>query len=461
MESIYDKAKNGTLNASDLVGKEKELNAVDPKSKLTPLGVAAWNGHYKQVRMLLQNGADPNGVDPTGTPSRPPLWVAASRTKNNAGQIVQVLLHYGADPSKPSEFDENAPPLLGAVKRGRSQRLITALVDAGASPEVENNKGESAREWATTRKDRKILAALIPSPKRSTNRLDALLLLSGLMLFIVAWVNEEHRKKAVAAGALALMGGVIKQRFDWSGLLDNLIPESLRESKNVDQFREDILKYITDTHLDHDSGSMIEGSRMQRQNELCQQITSITTRLVPDNEGIELRFINKETESNMSKPSLDTINDIMMSLDCDGWTEIGTNLKKKILEELVYKPLRNGTFKRPVLVSIITDGCPMGPSRTPERHDTLKKTILECGQLLQQYGYSPKVVRFQISQIGTDRDARDFLIALDSDPDLREVLYCTAQRLDTEFEKWAENEWRLEQWLLQLLMGPIMDADAV
>jgi hypothetical protein len=135
---------------------------------------------------------------------------------------------------------------------------------------------------------------------------------------------------------------------------------------------------------------MKEGSRREHQSQLVQRITSITTRIVPDNEGIELRFINEPTTVSMSKPTEKTIEAVMAALPLDGWTEIGTNLKKKVLEDVVYKPLRNKTFKRPVLVSIITDGHPTGPGSSPEKTDTLKNVILECGSVLKQNGYEPK-----------------------------------------------------------------------
>lgn len=135
---------------------------------------------------------------------------------------------------------------------------------------------------------------------------------------------------------------------------------------------------------------MKKDRRNEHQNELVQRITSITTRLVPDDEGIELRFINQATNLSMSKPSLDTINSIMNDMPLNGWTEIGTNLKQKVLDEVVYSPLKNQTFKRPVLISIITDGHPQGDQGTREEKDTLKDAILECGKILEEHGYDPK-----------------------------------------------------------------------
>jgi hypothetical protein len=136
---------------------------------------------------------------------------------------------------------------------------------------------------------------------------------------------------------------------------------------------------------------MMRDMRYQHQADLVARITPITTQLVPDDEGIELRFINKEVEPRMSKPDLDTIGKVMADTIFDGWTEIGTNLKKKILQDIVYAPAKSNALKRPVLISIITDGDPRGPNNsTPERRDTLKAAILECGTILRDNGYDPK-----------------------------------------------------------------------
>jgi hypothetical protein len=128
---------------------------------------------------------------------------------------------------------------------------------------------------------------------------------------------------------------------------------------------------------------MKEDERAQSQKELVKRIASITTRLVPDREGIELRFINHETT--FSKPNMNQIEIIMSDVRLDGWTEIGTNLRRKILEPLVREPLNSRRLSRPLLISIITDGHP-----TKESEDSLKNAILECGRLLQTNGYNPE-----------------------------------------------------------------------
>lgn len=69
--------------------------------------------------------------------------------------------------------------------------------------------------------------------------------------------------------------------------------------------------------------------------------------------------------------------DVVKPLTWQGDTPIGTNLKSKVLEPLVYSKLPND-LKRPLLVSIITDGMP-----DKEPRNTLVDVIAECGNKLE------------------------------------------------------------------------------
>lgn len=65
-----------------------------------------------------------------------------------------------------------------------------------------------------------------------------------------------------------------------------------------------------------------------------------------------------------------------------GETTIGTNLRSKILEPLVYRKLQLKTFARPLLISVISDGDP-----TIENSGVFVEAIKECGIKLEQAGY--------------------------------------------------------------------------
>ncbi|OJJ31938.1 hypothetical protein ASPWEDRAFT_53695 [Aspergillus wentii DTO 134E9] len=508
MDTIYQLARNGTLSATDLERTDRSgIDFLDPKSSLTPLGVAVWHGHVETVKLLLQHEADPNGVEG----ARPPLWVAAARTRKNAGRLIQILLDRGANAAKPSPVpgDRGSTPLLSAVKNRLSPEIISELVDHGADPDEKINR-HSARDIAEGKRQRKLLQAMRPRKQRNTTRILEVGKILAFLISVVYCANMCIHGAAAVCVEVATVGVVahdaIKRRFGMTGKLDDQLSEAILEQKEKEELLEDMTKFINDSHLDlffppehsflktvvekavnlkkdpdntldtkdltrvalyqpvlycDDSGSMKEGQRIEHQRDVVQRITNITTRIVPDGEGIELRFINEPTTPEMTRPSLDTIEAIMGGVPFNGWTEIGTNLRRRVLEDAVYAPLNGDGLQRPVLVSIITDGYPVGPQGTPERSETLKGAILECGRVLRQHGYHPNVVRFQISQIGNDPEADRFLAGLSDDPDLEDVLYCTTERLDDKFRTMRNNEARLEQWLLELLMGPIIDGDRV
>ncbi|KAL7936153.1 hypothetical protein V8C35DRAFT_278376 [Trichoderma chlorosporum] len=505
MTSLFHLALQGTLAESHLQGKEKEIDAVDEETMYTPLGAAVHSNHQNNVRLLLKNGANPNGAPG----SRPPLWIAAARTKGSIDTIVGILLAHQVDVNKADPVVKNTA-LHALVQRCRNEddlEVIEALVNAGADPKATNERGESAESLAAKRNDKKLLAILTPDKQKKSHIKDVIMI-ACLILFAVSWANRNTLgtiATAVAATAAAAFGP-IKRRFKMLGRRSRRVPhhiaEKLEKTATAKAFKDEMHAYIKEAHLDQffkddkfldhvitkavdleadpkttvnvhdlarlslyqpvlycdDSGSMEQDNRIKIQADLCERITSLTTRLVPDDTGIELRFINAPNEPRMSKPSCKLVNDILLNIPYSGPTEIGLNCKAKILEEVVYRPIREERFNRPVLISILTDGCPGGFDGSDEKHDTLKEVILECGEFLEACKYNKKVVRFQISQIGCDESSKEFIRSLAFDPALRDVLYCTTRQLDGNFKELRDNERRLEQWLLKLLMEPIVNA---
>lgn len=143
--------------------------------------------------------------------------------------------------------------------------------------------------------------------------------------------------------------------------------------------------------------------RWESQKNLIKRITKITTRILPEGEGVALRFINQDVpdSSNLNLEGIGKIID-PMSWKPGGNTEIGTYLRSKILEPLVYSKLESKKLERPILVSIITDGKP-----EPEDRSELVKSIVECGQKLQGAGYPRESASLdsQISLLFSFRDA--------------------------------------------------------
>jgi hypothetical protein len=138
------------------------------------------------------------------------------------------------------------------------------------------------------------------------------------------------------------------------------------------------------------SGAEPNVTRMNVQATLVERIASICTRLVPDDLGVHLRFINTKLSTTADNLRMDGIRTQMAQVQADGSTELGTNLRKQILEPFVYNP-PGGKMTRPLFVSIITDGIPEGPRGiTPERTDTLKQEIIECNKYLRRKGLSER-----------------------------------------------------------------------
>lgn len=142
--------------------------------------------------------------------------------------------------------------------------------------------------------------------------------------------------------------------------------------------RSDTVRVADASYVD-DSTSMKREGRWDSQNQLINRIARVTTRILPEGEGVYMRYINQEIPSSDSLKFEDLL-DVVRPLTWGGDTPIGTNLKSKILEPLVYSKLPND-LKRPLLVSIITDGMP-----EPEPRSTLVDAIAECGDKLEAAG---------------------------------------------------------------------------
>lgn len=124
--------------------------------------------------------------------------------------------------------------------------------------------------------------------------------------------------------------------------------------------------------------------RWGKQAQLVKRITSITNRAVPGNKGVHLRFINSSDRGG------DNLQSDVVAEKCkfspDGWTPIGTQLQKQILEPLIYSVINAGMkLERPYLVLIITDGCPSGEENDDD--SKLRKSILDCSIFLENKGY--------------------------------------------------------------------------
>lgn len=143
-----------------------------------------------------------------------------------------------------------------------------------------------------------------------------------------------------------------------------------------------------------DSDSMKEPTtegahRIDDQRVLVQHIAAILRRVIPVGEEVGLHFINSDENYNLLRLSSEEINNRMASVKPLHATPIGTKLTEKVLENAVYRPLAKGTFKRPVLVFIITDG-DLSSKTNEQEIQKLIEAIQKCGQALERNQLSRK-----------------------------------------------------------------------
>ncbi|KAL2846033.1 hypothetical protein BJX68DRAFT_268890 [Aspergillus pseudodeflectus] len=203
-----------------------------------------------------------------------------------------------------------------------------------------------------------------------------------------------------------------------------------------------------------DSGSMSDTGpwrnteqRWAKQRELVTRMTSITNRAVPNNQrkGVHLRMINQSI-SNADNLDSDAVARIISNMYPHPYhsTPIGTNLKQKVLDPLVYSVIKAGRkLERPYLILILTDGCPW-----MEPEDAFRNAIVDCARFLDRNGYRKDAVRFCLSTIGTHEDAEWFLDSFDTDRQALEVLHRTAAHIDQRYDQLRQNEKELESWVI-------------
>ncbi|RBQ65262.1 hypothetical protein FVER14953_00245 [Fusarium verticillioides] len=498
-DNIFVDARKGSLTSTKLeayLASGVDINAQDPKTGFTPLGMAAKYGRLSVVNLLLEKNANPRAMS---KPGMTPLYIAANGNGDRVS-VVRTLLDKGAQVDETSPEVDNDTPLMVAITHARDPVVVNMLINAGASLSMKNTKGHTAKELAEQSGNPAIQGAVSPPGQQMAGLPELINALVNFVLFILAYVNS------------GVINGVVK------GVVSNLyhigqpppdqtLAQDLDNPTTIDDFKAGVEKYVEDSDLGQffapgnpylqkvaekaielqndprnhlkepeqmkglvklalyqpifycdDSGSMqanvldadgkVVGTRMEAMRGLVQRMARIATRLVPDNSGAHIRFINSDDQGN--DLTADQI-DARIQFQPGGGTNIGTNLKKKVLEPLVFKKLdQDGKLDRPFLVLTITDGEP-----SPEPVDTFKKTIEECGRRLEQKDYPQESTMFLISQVGNDPHADKFLDSLSGDTAIDRVLFRSSERLHEKYAELRDNEGDLEEWLFNILMQPI------
>ena len=149
-----------------------------------------------------------------------------------------------------------------------------------------------------------------------------------------------------------------------------------------------------------------------------------------DSDGIDLRFMNWKLTQAETERVLDGIRSeqqveaLVAQVPFKGLTPIGTELRNQVIDPLVVGRARLGKLEKPVLIITITDGQPAG-----ENPGTLAETIrYTVNELSRMPKYGRGAASFQFAQVGNDKQAQEFLSALDSEPGIGDLIDCTSSK---------------------------------
>ncbi|KAK2786426.1 hypothetical protein FQN53_006581 [Emmonsiellopsis sp. PD_33] len=515
--SIWTAAQSGKLTKGmllDFLDQDRDILNREDASGITPLGYALLKGKASVVKLLLDNNSDPDkpmGESIDFPDGRTPIYLASIAKPPNP-RMVQLLLEKGTKTvDQPIAAYKNETPLMAAISRTKNPEIVKLLVNKGASPDAKNSDGKTARDLADALSDpstkKKIKDALEPTLKKGGGR-------GGLQSYMTKWVvgvlsrfkswktlgfifksasqyflniaprasfypeeEIEEREPQTAADFKVNLENVVNSeglgRFfpPGSTYLNEVAQKaiSLKDDPDNRLNSPSQLKGLATMALYQpilycdDSASMgvkensdsVGEDRWTKQREIVKRITDVATRADPNNRGVYFRLINRYTP-NADNLDGKAVEQILLSRTPDCSTPLGTKLRERILNPVIFEPLNAGKrLERPYLIMIITDGCPYG-----EDEDELRKAILECSSFLGSKGYRKDAVRFCLCQIGTDDDAKVFMNKLDMDDQVLEVLYRTSELLDARYDELRQNEAELEDWLLAMLLSPVQVLNA-
>ena len=147
---VYQAARDGSSDLTDLLKRlktEQRKTALETKTKdgshfVTPLIIAAHNGHLNSVKILLRYGAD---IETRGTlkirneviEGCTPLWAAAVSGRLD---VVKLLIERNAEVD--GRTLTSSTPLRAATHRGHLA-IVRCLVESGADVNAHNNEGDT------------------------------------------------------------------------------------------------------------------------------------------------------------------------------------------------------------------------------------------------------------------------------------------------------------------------------
>ncbi|KAF3907799.1 hypothetical protein ABW21_db0205553 [Orbilia brochopaga] len=157
-------------------------------------------------------------------------------------------------------------------------------------------------------------------------------------------------------------------------------------------------------------------------------VAEIATLIEPS--GISIRFLNYRKDQDWNKlKKTSEINTRLKRVPWAGATKLGQVLDKKVVQPLVINKIKEGTFKKPLVVIIITDGKP-----EKEPAGTFNRTIMNCKNSKEVQSFGEAAVVFILSRVGSSAGAERFLADLKESEEqgLKDWVYCSKERLDDD-----------------------------
>ncbi|EMC98187.1 hypothetical protein BAUCODRAFT_415872 [Baudoinia panamericana UAMH 10762] len=212
----------------------------------------------------------------------------------------------------------------------------------------------------------------------------------------------------------------------------------------------DVVLYIDD------SGSMSfeeNGERIKDLELIMQRVAFAATLF--DDDGIEVRFMNDDSipvNALSGIRSEQQVQQLLANKRYKGLTPFGTELRKKIIDQLLIPRLR-GQMQKPLLIIAITDGQPAG-----ENQNELTETVRYAIDQVRRSPYGSGAVAFQFAQVGNDQKATEFLAKLDNDPMVGKDVDCTSN-YENESAEMARAQPPVDLtpdlWMMKLILGAI------
>ncbi|EJP62289.1 Ankyrin repeat-containing protein [Beauveria bassiana ARSEF 2860] len=386
---------------------------------------------------LLQQWADQLGIDidVKDTLGRTSLILAS---KNGHETAVELLLAAGADVQ--AVDGQGQTPLSWAAKSGH-ERVAKLLLNARAYIDCADSLGETPLSYAARSGPAFVKLLVDEKASRDIRRRE-----EDYIKMIETYVKDTPKLGEFFHGKDHFIRNMAKKVLD--------LADDLTTDLGTTDVLPKIIKVTMHQHVIYcdDSRSMRRNTQWENQKSLALSIARTVTRILPDGEGVALRFINHRINE---APSLDLegVARVLQSVEPRGATPIGTSLQDCILEPLVFQPLASGKLSRPLLVSIFTDGIPHS-----ENKNTLASVIINCGKILVKNNYPLNYVNFLIGQIGSSVNVHEFLGTLRENPDVARVSRIFAGSIDDKFQSF-DDERSLDRWLVEILFGPLVDIE--